>query len=101
MDRRNAGHVVAVRVGDEHKRRATRRRSSNRIEMGLMADTSINEHWSALANQVRPVPSASHRARIGGMQEFRIHSARRSPKKDTEKAKSINAAAVRYGVVMP
>src|SRR6185436_19245662 len=109
-------HVVAVRVGDEHQRRATRRGCGKRVEVRGVTDTGVNQDGTAIADEVGPVSFAGHRARVGRVKELRVHPAKstaagapfvggacteRRPTSDTAKANIINAAAVRYGVVMP
>ena len=107
--------MIAVRVRDEHERRTARRGGGKRIEVRGVADTGINQDRIAIADQVGPVPLAGHRARIGRVQELRIHPAtptgggapslgrlcRSKTNDDTAKANIINAAALMYGVVMP
>src|SRR5688572_25081620 len=101
VNRRRARDVIAVRVRDEHQPGTTGRGRGNRLEVRRMADAGVDQDRPALANQVGPVPFAGHRARVGRMQELRIHRVERRPMTDTANATSISEAAVRYGVVIP
>ena len=73
VDRRRAGHVIAVRVRDEDERRAVRRGVGDRVEMRRVADAGIDQHRMPIANQVGPVAVAGHRTRIGRVQKLRLH----------------------------